>query len=89
MSCFVSVNFAGPLLASIPGMSYSCIMDTGLLKLESTMDAGVVDHWSLAVYLKSLQRSIKLPDEGRKHFVLDSKRPCPVNRETQLNLVIV
>lgn len=64
-------------------------MDTGLLRLELSMDAGVVDHWILTVYSKSLQHSTKLPDEGCEHFVLDSKRPCPVNRETRLNLVIV
>jgi len=73
----------------MPGMSYNCIMDTGLLRLESTMDAGVVDHWTLTVYTKSPQYSTKLPDEGRKHSVLDSKSLCLVNRETRLNLVIV
>jgi hypothetical protein len=89
MSCSVFANSAGPLVASMPGMSYSCIMDTGLLRLESTMDAGVVHHWTLTVYTKSLQHSTKLPDEGRSHSVLDSKCPYLVNRETRLNLVVV
>ena len=73
----------------MPGMPYSCIMDTGLLRLESSMDAGIVDYWTLAVYPKSLQHSTELPDKDRKHSVLYSKYPCPVNRETRLNLVIV
>lgn len=53
------------------------------------MDAGVVDHWTLTVYTKSLQYITKSPDEGRKHSVLDSKSSCLVNRETRHNSVIV
>ena len=56
MSYSIFANPAGPLVASMSEMSNSCIMDTGLLILESTMDAGVVDRWTFTLCKQSPAR---------------------------------